>query len=147
MKFAPYAFSKVSSYLHCPRKFKYIYIDKIKTKTDVDMTALHKGRAVHDMLEKYPEPSNAYLADKYKYIVDSFIKTDLGKKYLSCDSIREMSFGISKTLQETTYRDKTALYRGKIDHICTIEEFEYEIIEVDNLNDIDDEYEIIEVIE
>lgn len=147
MKYAPYSFSKLATHKHCNRKFKYNYIDKAP-KDKTDMTALLKGGAVHSILEHYPNESTHKLAPKYQHIVDNFICTTLGEKYLNQESIREFSFGLTKQLTPTTYSDKEALFRGFIDFICTIEDtLPDEIIEVDSSDDVPDAYEIIEIIE
>lgn len=121
MKFNPYSFSKLSTHKQCNRKFKYNYIDKAP-KSKVDMTALLKGGAVHSIIEHYPNPSPHKLSSKYQHIVDEFITTNLGEKYLTQDSIREFDFGLTKKLEPTTYSDKEALFRGSIDFICTIDD-------------------------
>ena len=124
MKYTPYSFSKISTYKTCPRKFKYCYIDKVK-KNKIDMTALLKGGAVHSILENYPEKSTHKLAPKYQHIVDEFIQTDLGKKYLNEESIREFGFGLTEDLTPTIYSDKSAIFRGWVDYICTIDDLLY----------------------
>lgn len=120
MKFAPYSYSRLSTHEQCARKFKYSYIDKIPVGY-VDRTALLKGGAVHSILENYPDKSTHKLAPKYQYIADKFISTELAEKYLSVDSNREVHFGLNKDLEPTEYRDKNAIFRGKIDHVCIID--------------------------
>lgn len=120
MKYAPYSFSKISTHKHCNRKFQYAYIEKAP-KSKVDMTALLKGGAIHSILENYPVMSTHKLAPKYQHIADKFIATNLGEKYLSSDSIREFSFGLTKDLEPCLYSDKDALLRGFVDFICTID--------------------------
>lgn len=120
MKYAPYSFSKLSTYKSCSRKFKYVYIDKVPVEK-TDITALLKGGAIHSIIEHYPEPSNHKLADKYKDIVDKFISSRLGQKYLSINSTREYDFGLTKSLQPCLYNDKDALFRGSIDYIAIID--------------------------
>lgn len=51
-KYAPYSFSRISTFLPCPRKFYYSYIIKA-TPEPGDPTALHKGSCVHHLLESY----------------------------------------------------------------------------------------------
>lgn len=120
MKYSPYSFSKLATHKHCNRKFRYNYIDKApKDKTDI--TALLKGGAIHSIIEHYPEPARHKLAPQYQYIVDDFVRTNLGEKYLGQDSIREFDFGLTKDLQPTSYSDKQVLFRGSIDFICTID--------------------------
>lgn len=121
MKYAPYSYSKLSTHKQCGRKFKYVFIDKA-TKNKTDMTALLKGRAVHSILENYPDKSSHKLVEKYQHIADQFIRSKLGEKYLSKDSIREFKFGLNDQLQPTSYSDKEAIFRGAIDFICTIDD-------------------------
>ena len=120
MKYTPYSFSKLNTHKQCNRKFKYNYIDKAP-QDKKDMTALLKGGAVHSIIEHYPNESPHKLAPKYKHIVDKFISTNIGEKYLTLDSIREFDFGLTKDHQPTTYSDKNALFRGSIDFICKID--------------------------
>ena len=120
MQFRPYSFSRLSTHKHCPRKFKYNYIDKAP-KDKTDMTALLKGGAIHSIIEHYPNETSHKLAAKYQHIVDKFISTTLGEKYLTVDSIREFDFGLTEKLEPTSYSDKNALFRGSVDFICTID--------------------------
>lgn len=140
MKFAPYSFSKISTHKQCNRKFKYSFIDKIpRGKTDI--TPLLKGRAVHAILDDFPEKSSHKLADKYQHIADKFIATETASKYIYQDSLKEFRFGLSKKLEPTSYSDKTALFRGIADHVCFVEEYEYETIEIESDEDIPEGYE------
>jgi len=141
-KFAPYSFSKINMHKQCNRKFKYGYIVKAKREQQ-DRTALLKGGAVHNIFEKYPDPSTHKLAYKYQYIADKFINSTLGQKYLYLDSIREYKFGLTFDLEPCEYKTKNVLFRGFIDHICIVEEEIIETIEVDSLDDVPEGYEII----
>lgn len=108
-------------YSQCPKRFKYARIDKIPSE-GTDRTALIKGGAVHDMLEKFPEASTFAAAPKYQPIVDNFIKSDLGKKYFSRSSTREHKFALNNKLEECSYYDKeNILVRGSIDYMCLID--------------------------
>ena len=116
----PYSYSMLSTYDQCARKYKYQYIDKAP-KGYVDRTALLKGGAVHSILENYPDETTHKLAPKYKHITDEFISGDLGQKYLNGESMNEVSFGLTDDLKPTTYKDKKALFRGKIDRVQPLE--------------------------
>lgn len=119
-KFAPYSYSKISTYNQCNRKFKYNFIDKApKSKTDI--TALLKGGAVHSILENYPNSSTHKYAPKYNYVAENFLKTELAKKYLLVNSTREFYFGLTPSLTPTKYSDKSAIFRGSVDYICIID--------------------------
>lgn len=146
MKYAPYSFSKLSTHKQCNRKFKYNYLDRAP-KGKVDMTALLKGAAVHSILESHPNSSTHKLAEKYKHVVDNFIKTKLGEKYLNLNSTREFDFGLTYNLEPTSYSDKAALFRGSVDFICVITGILYDEIEVDSLDDIPDGWELDEILE
>ena len=121
MKYSPYSFSKLSTHKHCNKKFYYNYIEKAP-KDKMDITALLKGGAIHSIIEHHPEQTTHKLAPKYQHIVDNFVRTNLGEKYLTQDSIREFDFGLTKDLQPTSYSDKQALFRGSVDFICTIDD-------------------------
>jgi len=120
LKFAPYSFSKISTFVGCPRKFKYRYIDKLPQEPR-DMTALLKGSCVHSMLEKYPEPSTSKLVSEYQYILDEFLKTKY-KKYLEIPAKKEESFGLTNKLEQCTYKDKNAMLRGFIDYYTILDD-------------------------
>lgn len=116
----PLSFSSLNNYKNCPRQFKYTKLDKIP-EGPRDMTALLKGGAVHDILEKFPETSNHKLAKKYFHIAENFIKSELGMKYIFTKSSREYAFGLDEQFKELSFFDKSAIFRGKIDHICIID--------------------------
>ncbi len=141
-KYAPYSFSKINTHKQCNRKFKYSYIVKAK-RDHRDRTALLKGGAVHSILENYPEKSKHKLAPNYQNIADIFINSELGRKYLFLNSIREYKFGLTLDLEPCEYKTKNVLFRGFIDHICIVEEEIFETIEVESLDDVPEGYEII----
>lgn len=118
--FAPYSFSKIATHKGCNRKFKYNYIDKAPRQKR-DMTALLKGGAVHSILEHFPEATSHKLAAKYFHIAEKFLKTELGTKYYTNQSVREYDFGLTYDLQPTSYSDKEALFRGSVDFISNID--------------------------
>lgn len=119
-RFAPYSFSRLATHKQCARKFKYNYVDKVPVEY-TDRTALLKGGAVHSIIEFYPNPSSHKLAGKYKHIVDNFIRTKLGEKYLSKSSIREFDFGLTPDLNICEYSSKDALFRGSVDYVCVVD--------------------------
>lgn len=123
-KYSPYSYSKIAVHQTCPKKFKYIYIDKIK-KPWVETEALRKGRAVHSILEHYPNVSNDKNAKKYSDVVNKFLETPKAKQLLFRQSIREYRFALDSNLNECGYWDKKALFRGSIDYICVIDDTLY----------------------
>jgi|GEM_PF-4136737 hypothetical protein len=124
MKYSPYSFSKLNTYKHCNRKFKYSYIDKV-SPDNKDITALLKGGAVHSIIEYFPQKSTHKLANQYQHIFDKFIETKLAKLYLTQNNIKEYDFGLTKKLIPTAYNDKDALFRGSVDFICIIDKTLY----------------------
>lgn len=158
MKFAPYSYSKISSFVSCPRKFKYNYIDKLGIFKPSE--ALEKGSRVHQLLENFEEIKETKVLPKFKFSVTppekqkavdkvafDFMKSDLGRLYLTkCDVIGdEVKFGLDKKLNPIGYYDKAAIMRGAIDKLVWC--YDYQEIEIDDINDIPDEYELVKIIE
>ena len=52
MKYNPYSASSISTFLQCPRKFKYSKIDKIPVEFR-ETLALTKGKIIHSLLEHH----------------------------------------------------------------------------------------------
>jgi len=138
LKFAPYSFSKINTFVQCPRKFKYSYIDKLP-RGETDKTALYKGSALHNILENYPNAGTHKLAPKYQPIIDKFLKSKY-LHYLERESVKELSIGLTPQLTPCEYKDKSAMFRGFIDYFTIIDEWEYK--EIDNSEDIPDGWEI-----
>ncbi len=122
MKFAPYSFSKLTTFEDCPQRFKFQYIDKIKR--DDRNEALVKGSNVHNILEKF----GTYKLDNTaeENIVRNFVKSEIAKKYLPSlvgieKSIRETSIGLDENFEPCSYYSKRAVFRGKVDFICKID--------------------------
>lgn len=130
LKFAPYSFSKISTYKSCPRKFKFQYIDKIGKYED--SPALIKGRTIHYLIENsvgivlspedYTEEMKQNILD-YPETLDikkNFEESELGKKYLQDidkTPIQEFKIGLSHLLEAKDY-DKTSMFNGIVDYIC-----------------------------
>lgn len=146
LKFAPYSFSRISTFQTCPRKFKYTYIDKAD-KQPQNMEPLLKGGAVHHILENYPKPSTHKLAPQYQHIVDEFLRTDHGRKLMFRDSTREFDFGLDSNLMPCSYNSKDAIFRGSVDYIFIENDEKIIEIEINSLNEIPDGYELLEILE
>lgn len=136
MKFTPYSFSKLNTFEQCPMKFKFKYIDKISTPFKMNAT-LEKGSYIHLLLEELakndmvlPKVSYDFKYSSrqdivsYKKTFRDFVFSDFGEKYLSNDDYTffgaEVEFGVKLedgVLSETSYWNKKALFRGKIDHV------------------------------
>ena len=119
LKFTPYSFSRLNTFVQCPRKFKYSYIDKIPQE-ETDKTALYKGSALHSILENYPNPGTHKLSEKYQPIIDKFLKSKY-IHYLERDHVSELKIGLSTSLEPCGYYDKTAMFRGAIDYFTVID--------------------------
>ena len=106
-----YTFSKISSYLSCPRKFKYQYIDKIKVPLK---DCFKKGNAIHNILEKYRADNQIAST-----IVNSFFESELGKEFKNIltnkNTKREISIGLTNDFKNCSYYDKQCFYRGRVD--------------------------------
>jgi len=138
LKFVPYSFSKMDVFSQCPLKFKFQYIDKIYFKST--HVAFEKGSYIHLVLENHANfggidiekaitdtsfkfrlstPENI---DVYKNIIRTFVNSDIGVKYFKTFEIKsaEQQFGLineGTKLVDTSYFNKKALLRGKIDQI------------------------------
>lgn len=117
-KYSPYSFSKLNTYEMCPKRFKFRYIKKEK-EGECDKSALIRGSAIHEMFENHQkgkEPKKSkYTADFKKAIERPQVKKI--KKHLESPekTCREVSFGMTKDFSPCEYKDKNALFRGKID--------------------------------
>lgn len=116
MKYNPYSYSKISVYNQCPKKFKYKYIDKVKVPY-VYSEPLIKGGCIHSILEYHPDKSPHKHQEKYQYIVDNFLDTDLGREIFMYDGKCEIDFGLTRKLEPCDYYNKEALFRGSVDRM------------------------------
>lgn len=129
-KFAPYSFSKINSFLSCPRKFKYSYIDKIKVKQE--QYHLIRGKYIHHLLECYRNPLKDSIkphkqkiedesVKEYKLLTATFIASPTGQKYINQDCIgREIELAFDHKLSMCGYWDESCLFRGSIDRLNRI---------------------------
>lgn len=108
----PWSYSSLSAYETCPRRFYLTRISKQVSEPQTDAT--RHGNEVHKALEQYvggvmslPEKYSAYkpVADK--------LRASPGKKLL------EYKFGITQTLQPTTFFGKDVWCRGVLD-VCLV---------------------------
>lgn len=128
MKFNPYSFSKLNSFMSCPKKFELSYIEKIKVF--VPNIATERGSYVHTLLEN--KTKNKLTTFKFNVMTEKdvdecdkvyydFTHSDNGKKYFDPknETYAEVEFGvkkIGKNFEVCSYYSKSALFRGKIDH-------------------------------
>lgn len=154
IKFAPYSYSKISTFVSCPKKFKFQYIDKIGTF--LDTPALIKGRTIHYLIENSSLSPDEYSDEMKQNIKDfpealeiknNFENSDLGFKYLKDidkSPINEYKLGLDFTLSGINY-SKESLFNGIVDYICVKSYYTEEIIDVNSLDEIPDNCELIEV--
>lgn len=126
-KYAPYSYSKISTFKSCPLKFKFQYIDKIPGK--MDTAALIKGRTIHYLIENSHLNENDYSEEMKQNIKDypealeikkNFEQSELGIKYLKNidkPATNEYKIGLSNLLEASEY-SKDSLFNGIIDYIC-----------------------------
>lgn len=127
LKFSPYSYSKIDTFMQCPNKFKLNYIDKISVFNT--NKALEKGTRVHEIIEFF-EPTSYWKLGKFEYslleeseqllveqIGIDFCNSELGKKYLMHSGAlgHELKIGLDTRLQICNYFDDKAMLRGKID--------------------------------
>lgn len=140
-KFAPYSFSKVDTYISCPRKFKLSYIDKIKVFKPSPILA--KGSFIHTVIEHdiqgtmdeitvgkdFDQMDEGQQADAiaivetflegplYAEIVDGFKHDDLQEDNIS---LIEEEFYLDYKLRPASTKAEALLF-GKIDFIVASE--------------------------
>ena len=138
MKYTPYSFSKISTWHACPRRFKYNYIDKIKTEW-VRSIPLERGTLIHLIFELERDIAKIkkhkdFIQIKERGILDSeaikgcfkvydnFIKSKAGNQLISKKRLfAEMPLGLSHDLEIMEYNpsDKEGIdnlfLRGYID--------------------------------
>lgn len=121
MRFAPYSFSKISTYNTCPKKFDYQYVQKIGDIV-LDSPALAKGRCIHSILEYYPEVHDDIKNNEYyeiaREICDKFIKSNLGH-YVTSDKPKfaEQKIALDYNLEPCDYKSKNVLFKGIVDQV------------------------------
>lgn len=127
LKYSPYSYSKIESFMHCPHKFKLNYIDKISVFSQ--NKALEKGSRVHEIIEFF-EPAKYWKMKSFDYkLLDEeeqkateklgvdFCNSEMGKKYLMHPGAlgHEIKMGLDTRLNPCNYFDDNAMLRGKID--------------------------------
>lgn len=132
MSFFPYSFSKQNCYSTCPKKFEFNYVMNLRTEFSMNAT-LEKGSFIHLLLENFAlgklsetsynfRHSDEDQIKEYKLIFKDFVQSDIGKSYLNPENFHgaEVEFGVKLnedgTLSSTSYYNKKAFFRGKIDH-------------------------------
>lgn len=138
LKYAPYSFSKINVYNHCPKKFDFQYIRKIGKF--ISAKALDRGKLIHSFLEHQGNIEDVKASSDYSQVIQSgmlsqderkdayksyktFTNSDVFKWIDSKTAIfREYPIGMDKHLNIKGYSDMDVIFRGYIDHVCVDEE-------------------------
>jgi hypothetical protein len=121
MKFNPYSHSKLDVWRGCPYKFKLTYIDKIKIEKGGTL-ALFRGSYFHHYIETKSNDfkTNEIFTEKHKQecdsILETFLESDVAKKYLSKNGNFEEKFSFNSKLELLEYKDKSSWLKGSIDY-------------------------------
>ncbi len=106
-----WSFSAYSLYKQCPRKFKYIKLDKLKEPPSVH---LERGNRVHKGIENYLK-SRGMLPEECAQFVPEFQRIQaLFTKRLN-GALAEESWAYTRQWQPTAWFSKDAWLRAKVD--------------------------------
>lgn len=121
--FAPYSFSRISTFMSCPKKFEFSYILKPKIE-EKPQIALQKGSYIHHCLELYPTAPSAFFnlnqeqIEEYNGIIKNYLNSEINIKILSEICIgKEIDFGLTKDFKMCNFNNSSALMRGSIDRL------------------------------
>lgn len=128
LRYGPYSYSKIDMHLQCPRRFKYKYVLKFP-EGDSDKTALFKGIRIHNLLEYYPNNEQVKTDLEQSNIVNDFVSSDLGVKYLELETLKtakreiqvKLSLEDGELLPQDNAKRKDLAFLGYIDYINVIE--------------------------
>jgi len=127
MKYSPYSFSKISSYLSCPNAFKFKYIKKIKIVSDPRF--FEKGNFYHERLETYPvikdfkwKYADENLIETYTENIENFIKEKIVQKLLENKMCSEAEFKFNESLKLYAGSKWKSFLYGYIDFISKIDD-------------------------
>lgn len=110
MKYAPYSFSRLSTFETCPQKFKFRYIDCLQGAEA--SAALKKGSEIHSLLEHYPDCEES----QYRGIIQTYMD-NLGKKYDLSKAQREVEIALDGDLKPCEPYSSKLLFRGFADAV------------------------------
>jgi len=127
LKYSPYSFTKIESYLKCPKIFQYKYIEKLKIK--VDPSHFEKGRYYHSVLEYYPKEIDFYFKytdeatqEIYKETIQRFIEHPHVQELLNNKFASELEFKFDDKMDLTDISKWQSHLYGYIDFIGKDEE-------------------------
>lgn len=125
------SFSSMSIFFQCPLKYKYKYIDRIRST--VDSEALKKGRKVHELISEGKKTRNKEVnyalslikpkTQAKKRVRDIFVPPKASRipyynedtKEYHIESFEE-GFGLTENLKVVLFDDPRAIYRGILDY-------------------------------
>jgi len=151
----PYSVSKIGTFQSCPKKFQYQYILKPKIEKEPQL-ALLRGSFAHKVLEydfdynidfKLNDVFNEKEKEKVINILKKFRESEVGKKIEKIMKVgtKEEDFSFDSSLNFKSFWDKTSWLRGSAD-IISPPYYDNKIIEVNSLDEIPDDYELVEVL-
>ena len=110
MNLGVYSYSKLKTYVQCPRKAKYKYVDGLP---DPSGPAAERGKRIHDSLEQFAEHGSP-LDSEISPVWAERLKHIVGK------SFPELPFAFTRGGKETTFDDPKAFFRGVYDCVVPL---------------------------
>lgn len=129
MKYAPYSYSRISTYLQCPRRFFFKYIEGY---SEPPTEAMEFGKLVHETVSSVIEykdyPDSFYdLNEKDQAVVDKMLDTALNFRRnigIIYEYGCEIGFGLDKNLETVDFASQEAIFRGVIDYLILFDDFD-----------------------
>lgn len=105
-----WSYSRLSTYLKCPRQFRYAFIDKLEQQK---APAMERGQRIHDELQAYVERKRKRLSSE--------LISSIGKLMSDVDGFRkskascELELAVNNKWEPVPWFDPTAWLRAKLD--------------------------------
>lgn len=120
----PYSYSKVSTYVECPHKFKLQYVDGVRTPF-MDNHVFEKGRYFHCAVENHPNPvvpvfkfkENEARREELESQVAAILSSEKVLRLLGSCVKREYRFYLDSMLRYANRTSKDIFFKGIIDYI------------------------------
>lgn len=127
LRYGPYSHSKLDTHIQCPRRFKYKFVLRLP-EGEADKTALFKGIRVHNLLEHYPNNQHVKTDAEQSKIVNEFITSALGVKYLEEHletATREIQIKLAlinnEIIPQDGFKRADIIFNGFVDYVNIIE--------------------------